>query len=121
MFKIGSVSQTYLQPVEVEVPNGGGKTIKHIFKARFKRKTQAELDEIHRRLNALQLKDGEELLSDDALLREVMDGWEDVLDGQDQPQEFNEENLATLLDIYPTRPRLVKAFFDSIQTSKRKN
>lgn len=120
MFSI-AVNQQYPTPVEVEIPNGNGKSTKHTFVVHFKRKSQAELDEIHRRLNAMQLRDGEELLSDDELMKEVLVGWEGVHDAAGAPLDFNEENMASLLNIYPVRPTLVTAFFGSIKTSKRKN
>ena len=121
MFKISTISQTYLHPVTVDVPNGAGKPVQHKFKISFKRKSQEELDEMHRRLNAAQLEEGETVMSDDELLVDVVAGWEDVFGDDDQPLEFTPENFAALKNIHPVRPTLVQAFFDSIKTAKRKN
>jgi hypothetical protein len=120
MFSI-AVNEQYPTPVEVEIPTGNGKSTKHSFIVYFNRKSQAELDEIHRRLNALQLRDGEELLLDEDLMKEVLAGWEGVQGKDGTPLEFNDENMVALLNIYPVRPTLVTAFFGSIKTSKRKN
>lgn len=120
MFKI-AVNETYVTPVDVEVPDGTGKSNKHSFKARFKRLKQSEIDSVYRRIGKENLLEGEEQLTDDELLKEVMTGWEGVQDLDGGELEFNEENMARLLDIFPTRSTLVKAYFGSIKTSARKN
>lgn len=121
MFKISSINQTYRTVVAVDVPNGTGKSMTHKFTIVFARKSQDELDELYRRMTPDKLVDGEQQLTDDELLDEVVKGWEDVLDDQDRPLEFTPSNFAALKNIYPTRPTLVQAFFDSIKTAKRKN
>jgi hypothetical protein len=121
MFKISSISQTYTTPVTVDVPDGKGGSVKHKFAVVFKRLPQDELDELHRRLNREKLQEGETLLSDDEVLDQVVTGWQDVLDQNDQPLEFNPENFGALKNVFPTRPTLVTAFFESIKTAKRKN
>lgn len=121
MFKISTVNQTYRTPVTVEVPSGDGKSITHKFAVLFSRKSQDELDELYRRMNAAKLQEGEQLLTDDELLNQVLVGWEDVLDDQDRPLDFTPDNFNALKNIYPTRPTLVQSFFDSIKTAKRKN
>lgn len=120
MFKI-SGSDTYFTPVIVEVPDGTGKGIKHSFKVKFRRLTQTELVEVYRRIDVNQLAEGEEKLMDAELLRDVMVGWEGVQDPNGNDVDFNEENMAALLEIFPVRPTIVTAYFDSIKTGKRKN
>jgi hypothetical protein len=121
MFKISSISQTYPTPVIVDVPDGKGGSVKQKFTVIFKRLPQSELDELHRLLNRDKLQEGETLLSDDEVLDRVVAGWQDVLGENDQQLEFNPENFAALKDVFPARPTLVTAFFDSIKTAKRKN
>ena len=121
MFKISNVNQIYRTPFSVDIPTGAGKSVTHKFTIVFARKSQDELDELYRRMTPAKLEDGEQQLTDDELLDDVVKGWEDVLDDQDQPLEFTPSNFAVLKNIYPTRPTLVQAFFDSIKTAKRKN
>jgi hypothetical protein len=106
--------QKYMTPVRVEFPANGGKPKVMIFKAWFRRLTQAQLDDVNERGAARELLDSD-------LVSEVMVGWEDVADADGNPAEFNPTNLALLLDIYPVRPTLVKAFFASIKTAAIKN
>jgi hypothetical protein len=120
LFKIAG-KDTYFTPVIVDVPDGTGKGTKHTFKVQFKRLTQPELIEVFRRVDPLKLNEGEELLRDRELLEDVMVGWEGVQDTNGNDVEFNQENMAALLDIYPVQPTIVSAFFDSIKTGKRKN
>ena len=113
MFKV-AVSPTYIYPVTVEFPGNSGKTEKRTFDAEFKRLNQAEVEEVYRRLSA-----GE--LSDDLLVKEVLYGWGKVFDDEGKPLDFNEDNLEILMQVFPTRPATVKAFFDSISGAKAKN
>lgn len=120
MFDISTVSQTYSTPVTVDVPDGKGGSVKNKFVVIFNRLPQEDLDELHRRLNRDKLQEGEALLTDDEVLDQVVAGWEGVV-RNGAPLEFNPENFSSLKNIFPTRPTLVTAFFDSIKTAKRKN
>jgi hypothetical protein len=120
MFSI-AVNEQYPTIVEVEIPTGNGKATKHAFTAMFKRLSQSELDEVHRRLNYERLNVGEELLKDDELLQQVLVGWDGIMDKSGAPLPFNAETMAEVLEVFPVRPTLVNAFFGSIKTSKRKN
>lgn len=106
--------QTYLTPVRVEFPGDNGRAVVKVFKARFKRRTQAELTAINERFN-----DGS--LDDRALLDEVMVGWADVIDGEKRPVDFTSENLDALCAMHPAQPTLARAFFDSIKLAPAKN
>ena len=112
-FKIAS-NPTYKAQVKVELPSDNGKTVSKMFQAIFKRMSQSELDNISERLSAKELTDA-------ALIDEVMVGWEDVQDEDGNVLEFNDKNLATLLDVFPVRPTIVKTFFATINTAKTKN
>jgi hypothetical protein len=113
MFKIAT-NPTYAAQVKVDMPGDNGKTVQKVFSATFKRLSQSDLDNLVERLNS---KD----LSDSALIDEVMVGWGDVQDESGTPLEFNDTNLAALLDVYPVRPTIVKTFFASIAGAKAKN
>lgn len=123
MYK-SAVSETYHTPVEIKVPDGKGGSVKHKFKVEFKRQSQDELDEIHRRLNLSKLNDGEKLMTDDELLEQVLVGWQEqqlLLTTNGNPAEFSDEARSAMLNIFPVRPTLVNAFFDSIKSGARKN
>lgn len=113
MFKI-STNPTYTTPVKVDVPGDNGKTEQKAFTAIFKRLSQEELDDVTDRLGA-------KTLTDKGLIDEVLVGWKDVQDENSTPLEFNETNLAALLNVFPTRPTIVKTFFASISGAKAKN
>lgn len=113
MFKI-AVNPTYTASVKVDIPSDDGKTIQRMFKAKFKRLPQSELDALTDRLK-------EKEMDDDAVVRAVMVGWEGVADQDGNALEFNEENLAALLEVFPTRPSIVRTFFATINGSKTKN
>ena len=116
MFKVAAPSevQTYPWPVSVALPGENNVTTTQKFKLVFKRMSQTELDEIHE-----QLKEKE--LTDRGLCLRVTAGWEDVADAHGNALDFNDENFGALLDMYPTQPSVVTAFYDSIKGSKRKN
>lgn len=114
MFKLSSVSPSYLTDIRVDMLDDNGKIKTHVFKARFKRVTQQELDRIHERLQ-------EKSLNDTELLNEVTVGFEDVKDDNGNPVEFNADNFADLINTFPVRPTMVNAFFATINNSIRKN
>ena len=113
MFKIAA-NPTYTTKVRVNMPGDNGKTVQKVFSATFKRLSQSELDNVKERLDSKDLTDG-------ALIDEVMVGWGDVADENGTALEFNEQNLAALLDVFPVRPTIVKTFFDTLHAAKAKN
>lgn len=120
MFKIAG-SEHYFTNVAVKVPDGNGKYILHKFDAKFRRLSTTEIDEVYRRINKDKLRENEELLSDTELLHDVMVGWRGVLDQDGNEIEFTPENLDKLLEVFPVRPTLAQAWFDSLQAGKQKN
>jgi len=113
MFKL-SANPTYTAPVKVDMPTDNGKTIQKTFEAKFKRLTQTELDDLQKRVSS-----GD--LGDDAFVSEVLVGWSGVQDDDGNELEFNPKNLASALDVYPVRPSIIRAFYDTIKTAKTKN
>lgn len=113
MFKIAT-NPTYTAQVKVDLPSDNGKTVQKVFSATFKRLSQSELDNVTDRLSAKEL-------TDSGLIGEVLVGWSDVQDENGTTLEFNDANLAALLDVFPVRPTIVKTFFASIAGAKVKN
>lgn len=109
MFKV-SQSPVYTVPVMVELP---GERTKKQFDAVFHRLSQGEIDRLMERA-----KDGE--VTDNQFVREVLSGWNGVEDEQG-PLEFNEANLATLLEVYPVAACIIKAYSDSLAGARLKN
>lgn len=118
MIKIAQ-TPTYPATVNVELPDG--KTVKKVaFTINFHRKTMTEITDIHRRLGLPM--DNDEKLNDEKLVGEIVAGWgTDVQDEDGQPLEFNDANLAALMDIYPVRPAVVRTFFETLNGGKAKN
>lgn len=113
MFTLAT-SQTYLTPVKVDMYDESGKLKTHVFKARFRRVDQKELDDINDRLM-------NKTLSDNELLKQVTVGFEDVLDEKGNRIEFSDEAFDQLLNIFPVRPTMVTTFFNTIGNAIRKN
>jgi len=98
----------------MEVKDADGKTKKHSFKAKFNRYKQNELDDIIEKS-----KDKE--LNDQQLAEMVLVGWEGIQDEDGNDIEFNEDSRDVVLDVFPVRPSIISAFFESLQGAKRKN
>lgn len=107
-----SQKDTFTWPVQVEIP-GEGKAIKAQFTAEFRRLPQSRMDEI---LAA------DTPPSDAELVREVMVGWKDVKDEAGTELEFNQVNLAQLLEVTGMRAIIGRAFMEAmLGGAKRKN
>jgi hypothetical protein len=113
MFKIAT-NPSYTAQVRVDVPTDNGKSVQKVFSATFKRLSQAELDNLSDRVSAKELNDS-------TLIDEVMVGWDGVADENGTPLEFNDQNLAALLNVFPVRPTLIRTFYNSLNTAKTKN
>lgn len=113
MFQI-TQTPSYTAPVKVDLPTDKGKTRTVEFTAKFKRLTLSQID-------ALQTGIADGTVTDAGVVDEVLLGWEGVQDEDGSELEFNSHNLALLLDIYPTRPSLVRAYFASLAGAKAKN
>lgn len=114
MFKI-SVSPSYVAPVNVDILGDDGTVQNRVLMCRFKRLSQKEIDDLHEQC-------AKGLTSDAKVISEVLLGWtENPLDENGNPMEFNPENLAKVLDIYPTRPSVARKFFETIQGARAKN
>ncbi|MBC7859196.1 MAG: hypothetical protein H7Z39_10555 [Burkholderiaceae bacterium] len=129
--------QFYWTPVNVEMLDENGKKKTFIFKAKFRRLSREELDDLSERLEksrkaalkkAQAEAEGKELevdesdtLTDAKVIEETLIGWADVTDENGQKLEFNPDNLALLLNVNPVRPTLAKTFFATTYGAAGKN
>ncbi len=113
MFRI-SQSETYLWPVKIEMSDGSGKRVKSAFDAEFRRLSQAQIDALIERSQT-----GE--ANDRSLACEVLAGWKGVQDEAGDDLPFSETNRDKLLDVFPVRPAIIEAFFDSLKRGREKN
>jgi len=113
MFKV-DVSKTYKYTVNVTMLGDNGKTVKSSFTGIFNRLAQTDLD----RLVGDMAKPES---TDEAIVQEILAGWEGVKDIEGQEIEFNEGNRRIVCDIYPVRARIIEAWSESLQEVSRKN
>jgi hypothetical protein len=116
-------SNTYTWPVALVLPVDGGRRDKHTFDGEFKRLPQTRINQIVRLARASErgrLNDDEELLDQDAA-KELLAGWSGVVDDDGKEIPFSDSALAQLLEIPTVAGQIVRAWFESIDTAKRKN
>jgi hypothetical protein len=113
MFKI-DLSDDYAYPVTLEIRDDKGRVKKEQFTARFKRLPQAELDEL---MNGA--KEG--AISDAELAAKVLAGWDGIADSDGEPIPYNDTTREQVLDVFPVRPSIIAAWFESLTGAKRKN
>lgn len=114
MFTIKQKSN-YFWPVNFEVPKSGGGYEKMPFSVEFKRLSATEISALRDRMGTAELPD------DAAFCREVVTGWRDIKGDDGADLVFSPENLGAVLDVHGVAAAVVIAFFDSINTAKRKN
>lgn len=116
-------SNTYTWPIALVLPVDGGRRDKHTFDGEFKRLPQTRINQIVRLARASErgrLNDDEELLDQDAA-KELLAGWSGVIDDDGKEIPFSDSALAQLLEIPTVAGQIVRAWFESIDTAKRKN
>jgi len=86
MFKIKAID-TITWPVEVSIPQDGGKIVKAEFIATFRYLTDTEVEALLVRSRG----------NNRAMLKEVVTGWDGVTDADDMPLPFTPDNLDGLL------------------------
>lgn len=112
-FKI-NLSNTYKCPVSVEVPNEKGRVDKLNFDVEFHRFSRSQLQELSEDL-------GKGLKDEEMILR-IAKSWSGVLDEDGKELELDKNNLALVSDaIVQFAPAIIRAFFDSVDTSRTKN
>ena len=116
-------SNTYTWPVALVLPVDGGRRDKHTFEGEFRRLPQTRINQIVRLARASErgrLNDDEELLDQDAAM-ELIAGWSGVVDDDSKEIPFSDSALTQLLEIPTVAGQIVRAWFESIDTAKRKN
>lgn len=112
-FKL-ALSPTYSVEVTVEYPLEGGKTAKATFNATFKRCNQEQLDELRDLVHARKVTDRQ-------LLERVLTGWGGIQEADGTEIPFNEHTFASVLNVHPMEPTLVRAWFRSIEGARAGN
>jgi hypothetical protein len=113
MFKI-DLSDDYAYPVTLEIRDEKGRVKREQFTARFKRLPQTELDELMSQARDQQISDAE-------LASKVLSGWEGIADADGNPIPYNDVMRESVLDVFPVRPSVIAAWFESLTGAKRKN
>lgn len=116
-------SATYKWPVQIVLPVDGGRREKFTFDAEFRRLPQARINEMIRtaRLMERGKLDPEDEMADQDGAREIMAGWDGVVDDNAKPIPFSEAALGQLLEIPTVAGQIIRAWFESIEVAKRKN
>jgi len=99
---------SYKWPVTVEVPVDGGKFKKETFTAVFKRMSRSAFNDLVE-------------AGDDALVDQIIEGWEGVKDEDGDEVEYNDENKVMLFDDPHVLRGVITAFTESITGSQAKN
>ena len=107
MFKI-TLTPSYRVKVVVETPNMQGKMDKSDFMAEFKRCDLAKIDELRN-------------IPQREVVREVLTGWDGLVDDDNQPVPFNAATLDAVLAIPQAMVALIEAFWESVHKAKQKN
>lgn len=107
MFKI-TQKPTFISRVTVETANQKGGFDKSKFNAEFKRCGMDEIEELKK-------------LPQKEVMEKVLVGWTDLVGDENQPVDFNEENLHVLLNIPPALIALGEAFWTSHFKAREKN
>lgn len=113
MFVISQTS-SYKWPVAVEFPIDGGRVEKQSFDAEFRRLSQTRIEEIRKLI-----EDGG--ITDRDFAREVLIGWNGVIDGNGDPVPFSEATRDALLDVPLVSASIIRAFMESLAGARRKN
>lgn len=109
MFKL-SDKTSVKWPVNVEIPQDGGKTLANRFTVEFRLLDQYEIDAL-----------SADTRNDQEFLRGVIIDWEDVADAVGDPLSCSALNITRLTNVPYVRRALLAAFFEAISGAARKN
>lgn len=99
---------TYKWPVEVSVPIDGGRFKKETFTAIFKKMSRSAFNEL--------IDEG-----DDALVDEIIEGWEGIKDEDGEEVAFCDVTKKELFDDPYVLRALIQSYTDSITGATEKN
>lgn len=97
---------TFCWPVVVEIPADGGKYEKHQFDAEFKHLSTSRFEALSE-----ELRNGDK--TDRQLAEEVLVGWKNIKDEDDQELLFTPENRDRLLEVPGVLRGITAAFIDA--------
>ena len=99
---------SYKWPVKVEIPVDGGKFETQTFDAIFKKMSRSSFNDLVDK-------------GDDALVGEILLGWEGINDDAGKPVPFTEKNKQQLCDDPYVLRALIQAYADSLTGVTSKN
>ncbi|MDR0770749.1 MAG: hypothetical protein LBE75_06075 [Burkholderiales bacterium] len=141
MFKV-QVSETITCKVEVPVKADNGAEERRVYYAEFTRLTREQIKAVSNNMMYRKLDDdaldelvekgslteaelaalkAEKPLTDEEVVRRYMVGWKEVADHDGQPLPFNEHTRDQVMNIWPTLPCTVNAFFQAHEAPELKN
>lgn len=114
---------TYVWPIVLLIPNDG-KQEKFAIDLIYNRLDQDRINEIVKlaRISTRSTydEDAPELV-DKEVAKEILAGWNGVLDDNGDPEPFTDSKVETFLKIPTVASQVVRKWFESIDISKRKN
>lgn len=113
---------TYRWPLTLSLPVDDGKREKSTFTAIFRRLRQSRIEEISKQARSAQYgkEDEAELPSDRDVVREIMAGWDDVIDDEREPVPFTDSALSQMLEIPTVSGQIIAQWFESLEPAKKK-
>jgi len=117
-----SKSATYIWPVRISLATDGGKKTVETLDVEFRRLPQSRITELVQQARAAERgRDDDAALDDREAAREIIAGWDGVVDDSGKPIPFSEAALGQLLEIPTVAGQIVQAWFESLKEGKRKN
>jgi hypothetical protein len=117
-----SKSDTYDWPVRITLATDGGKRTVETLDVNFRRLPQSRITELVKQARAAELgRDDDVVMDDREAAREIIAGWDGVVDDAGKPVPYSEAALAQLLEIPTVAGQIVTAWFESLKEGKRKN
>jgi hypothetical protein len=114
MLKLGA-SDRFWYPVRVEILDDDGVRRPHEFRALFRRHGRSGFERLMEKVRASEI-------TDDALARDVLLGWQGVQDESGADIAFSPEARERLLDLWPVLPAIIQAFIEAHSPEgRRKN
>ncbi|RMF15191.1 MAG: hypothetical protein D6757_05015 [Alphaproteobacteria bacterium] len=113
MFKL-DLSPSYKWPVTVRFVDESGRRHERTFHVLFRRLKKSEIDELTR---AQEL--GE--MDDAVFMREIVAGWDGIVDADGKPVECDDEAMRMLADIPEVASAIGVAWIESLAGGPRKN
>ena len=117
-----SKSDTYDWPVRITLATDGGKRTVETLDVNFRRLPQSRITELVKQASAAELgRDDDVVMDDREAAREIIAGWDGVVDDAGKPVPYSEAALVQLLEIPTVAGQIVTAWFESLKEGKRKN